>query len=76
MGQGPELNWHYQVGATTAENFGVNSITSLTSACCSWQVMVWKSNFDIVDYGDMKARRPPPLTSSSGTLVSGLAVRS
>lgn len=32
------------------------------------QVMVWKSNFDIVDYGDMKARRPPPLTSSSGTL--------
>lgn len=32
------------------------------------QVMVWKSNFDMVDYGDMKPRRPPPLASSAGTL--------
>lgn len=31
------------------------------------QVMVWKSNFDTVDYGDMKARRPPPQASSAGT---------
>lgn len=43
-------------------------------AYCSWQVMVWKSNFD-VDYGDVKVQRPPPLASSTGNLVSGLAVR-
>lgn len=45
------------------------------SACCSWQVMVWKSNFDVVDYGEViKVHRPPaPLATSSGNLVSGSA---
>lgn len=37
--------------------------------------MVWKSNFDVVDYGDVKVQRPPPLASSAGNLVSGLAGR-
>lgn len=45
------------------------------SACCSWQVMVWKSNFDVVDYGEViKVHRPSaPLATSSGNLVSGSA---
>lgn len=30
--------------------------------------MVWKSNFDVVDYGDVKVQRPPPLASSAGNL--------
>lgn len=36
--------------------------------------MVWKSNFDVVDYGDVtKGQRPPAaLASSSRNLVSGL----
>ena len=36
--------------------------------------MVWKSNFDIVDYGVVLSVQRPPATraSSSGTLVSGL----
>ncbi|XP_034514299.1 POC1 centriolar protein homolog A isoform X5 [Ailuropoda melanoleuca] len=35
------------------------------------QVMVWKSNFDVVDYGEViKVHRPPaPLATSSGNLV-------
>lgn len=74
-GARPRVELAHQVEATTAENFGVNSVTSLISACCSWQVMVWKSNIDVVDYGDVKAQRPPLLTSSSRTLVSGLGVR-
>lgn len=37
--------------------------------------MVWKSNFDVVDYGEvLKVHRPPaPLATSSGSLVSGSA---
>ena len=36
--------------------------------------MVWKSNFDVVDYGEvLRVQRPPAVpASSSGTLVSGL----
>lgn len=36
--------------------------------------MVWKSNFDVVDYGEVLRVQRPPATraSSSGTLVSGL----
>lgn len=43
-------------------------------ACWSRQVMVWKSNFDVVDYGDViKVQRPPATpATSSGNLVSGL----
>lgn len=42
--------------------------------CLSWQVMVWKSNFDAADYGEAtKVQRPPAtLASSARTLVSGL----
>lgn len=37
--------------------------------------MVWKSNFDVIDYGEvLRVQRPPAtLASSSGTLVSDLA---
>lgn len=36
--------------------------------------MVWKSNFDVVDYGEvLRVQRPPAArASSSGTLVSDL----
>lgn len=46
---------------------------SPNSVCLSWQVMVWKSNFD-VDYGDVTKgqRLPAALASSSRNLVSGL----
>lgn len=44
-------------------------------ACGSWQVMVWKSNFDVADYGEViKVHRPPAtMATSSGNLVSGSA---
>lgn len=43
-------------------------------ACWSRQVMVWKSNLDAVDCGDvMKGQRPAATPAPSpGTLVSGL----